>query len=356
MYIADIVILALGIPLISAASYPATQAPENLEGKALPVCHTKLKDAGLRHAAITRRRAKLQTFVGAKRASRTARDNNPAIINQTNHHSTHHYTPLTPESVIFRNRTCVLNVETGPGPYWVRGEYVRENVIDGQPGVPVILETQFIDVETCEPIVGLGMEIWSANATGVYSSIQGGFMEKANGNVNDASNLAKTFLRGVQKSDQDGVVQFTTLFPGHYHDRANHFHVIAHLNATFLPNNTVSGGTVAYAGQFFWDQNLIDLVEISYPYDTNTMPLQRNIDDGFFITETENTNSDPVLEYSFLGPDLSDGLFAWITVGLNVSASYDPNYNWSWTADGSVYGPHGTFTPVAGFSQIGDWD
>lgn len=39
----------------------------------------------------------------------------------------------------------------------------------------------------------------------------------------DETNLDKTFLRGLWKTDDEGVVQFQTIFPGHYQGRASKF-------------------------------------------------------------------------------------------------------------------------------------
>jgi protocatechuate 3,4-dioxygenase beta subunit len=94
-------------------------------------------------------------------------------------------------------------------------------------------------------------DLWNCNATGVYSGVQA----EGNGNDEDDSNLNATYLRGISKANCDGVVQFTTLFPGHYDGRTNHHHMIAHLNATVLPNNTLTGGTVPHITQLFWDQD-----------------------------------------------------------------------------------------------------
>lgn len=52
--------------------------------------------------------------------------------------------------------------------------------------------------------------------------------------------LNSTFLRGIQLTDHDGVVQFETIFPGHYSGRAVHTHLLAHTNATIEPNGTIS--------------------------------------------------------------------------------------------------------------------
>lgn len=73
-----------------------------------------------------------------------------------------------------------------------------------------------IDVNTCEPVPEAFLEIWHCNSTGVYS----GVIANGNGNTNDTTNLDQTWHRGIQQSDEDGVVTFDTKFPGHYVGRA----------------------------------------------------------------------------------------------------------------------------------------
>lgn len=99
--------------------------------------------------------------------------------------------------------------------------------------------------------------------------------------------------------------------------------MVVHENATELANGTLSGGTVSHIGQFFFDQDLIDDVEATSPYSTNTQTLTTNAQDRVFgQQETQGTTSDPVFEYVYIGDDLSDGLFSWIVVGINPSAEY----------------------------------
>jgi protocatechuate 3,4-dioxygenase beta subunit len=93
----------------------------------------------------------------------------------------------------------------------VKGEHIRYDLQDGQPGVPIIIEGQFLDVETCEPIEGLWWDLWNCNSTGVYS----GLVATGNGNTDDTGNLDNTFLRGIQPTDSEGVVTFKSIFPGH---------------------------------------------------------------------------------------------------------------------------------------------
>lgn len=47
--------------------------------------------------------------------------------------------------------------------------------------------------------------------------------------------------------------------------------------------------------------------------------MTENVDDNVLITETTDTTDDPVVQYSLLGDDVSDGLFAWISVGVDIT-------------------------------------
>lgn len=147
----------------------------------------------------------------------------------------------------------MLNPEGEVGPFYVLGEYVTSDVRGTEPGIDVVLQAQIVDVNTCEAVPNVYLDIWSANSTGVY----GGVHSQNNGNYADTSNLNKTALRGLQLTDEDGVAQFTTKFPGHYAGRCTHLHVIIHEDATELANGTIAGGTSSHIGQLFWDQSLV---------------------------------------------------------------------------------------------------
>lgn len=306
--------------------------------RALGACQDKLKRSGVQARAVARRQATLDKHSKKKRDTATvlatSHLSNDSCINED-----------TPETTLFESSgTCVLNPEGETGPYYVLGEHIRSNVAEDQPGVPIIVEGQFVDVTTCEPIPNLWWDIWNCNSTGVYS----GLVATGNGNTDDTSNLNATFLRGVQETDSDGVIQFQSVFPGHYSGRTTHHHMVAHLNVTVLPNNTITGGSVAHIGQLFWDQDLIYKVEATYPYNTNNITITTNEADRVFSDETADTTSDPVFEYVYLGDDLSDGLFGWVTIAVNVSATYDPNYSFVYTASGGIAESGGTTTVDGG--------
>jgi hypothetical protein len=119
--------------------------------RGLSACSQKLnKRNGLFDRAVMRRAATVANY----RKRLAARDTDTVL--NTTHLSSSGYTPDTPDEVIFAsNNTCILNPEGETGPYWVKGEYIRTNLREDQPGVPIVIEAQFVDVETCEPIKDL---------------------------------------------------------------------------------------------------------------------------------------------------------------------------------------------------------
>lgn len=54
--------------------------------------------------------------------------------------------------------SCVSDL-TYPNPD-VLGEFIREDITEDEPGVPVTINGQFIDVNTCEPIPQLYWDMW----------------------------------------------------------------------------------------------------------------------------------------------------------------------------------------------------
>ncbi|KAL0259641.1 hypothetical protein SLS55_005378 [Diplodia seriata] len=260
------------------------------------------------------------------------------------------YNQFTDAHAIFgANTSCILAPEVTDGPYYVVGEMIRKNVKEEQysDGVDLYLEVQYVDIETCEPVPDVYVDIWNANATGVYSGIS------TNGNY-AADGLNSTYLRGIQVTDQDGVVGFETIFPGHYDGRATHTHLLAHMNVTVFPNNTISDtNNITHIGQLFWNEELRTAVEATYPYTTNEQAVTSNADDMWDIVQAD-TYYDPFPEYLYLGSDVSDGLFAWIQIGINTSANYIDDDYYSVAAYIQADGGHENEDSATGFGGGGD--
>lgn len=222
------------------------------------------------------------------------------------------------ETVFDANTSCILAPEVTAGPYYVQGEYFRSNVKEAlwSEGVDLFLEVQYVDISTCAPVPNVAVDVWNANATGVYSgvSVQGNYAEDG---------VNSTYLRGIQLTDHDGIVSFETIFPGHYSGRATHTHLLAHTGASLLPNGTISvfDKPVAHIGQLFFPEELRSAVEAVSPYSSNTVDVTSNDEDMWSIVQTDESY-DPFPQFVYLGDDIADGLFAWIQIGINSTADY----------------------------------
>ncbi|KAK5624795.1 hypothetical protein RRF57_000511 [Xylaria bambusicola] len=247
----------------------------------------------------------------------------------------------TPHSTIFgSNSTIGLAPETIIGPYWVHGEYIRSNIVENQDGIPVHLDLQFVDISTCAPVPNMLVDLWHANATGVYSGVV------------DGAGLNTTFLRGVQLSDHEGVANFDTVFPGHYLGRVNHIHVTTNRGGKVLENGTYIGGTVNHIGQLYFDQELINAIEGMSPYSRNIFRLTYNTED-FLAAQQASRDYDPFLDYIMLSEDPNDGLLMYATIGINGTADYDAFVSagaWYYKEGGVDTSPRLNFTlPPGGF-------
>src|ERR1700704_2819176 len=106
-----------------------------------------------------------------------------------------------PKAVASGAVTCILSPEMTEGPYYLRGEAVRRNITDGKPGMPLTLHLSVVNASSCKPIKGAAVDVWHADATGVYSGVQG---------------QTGTYLRGIQRTDANGLAVFDTIYPGWY--------------------------------------------------------------------------------------------------------------------------------------------
>lgn len=104
--------------------------------------------------------------------------------------------------------------------------------------------------------------------------------------------------------------------------RATHTHLLAHMNYTVFNNQTINAdNNITHIGQLFWDEDVRAAVEATYPYNTNTQAVTSNDEDMWDIVQAD-TYYDPFPQYIYLGADVTDGIFAWIQIGVNTSANY----------------------------------
>lgn len=154
--------------------------------------------------------------------------------------------------------SCILTPEQTEGPYYIAGEKLRRNITDGHPGAPMLLRTTVVDARTCRPIKGAAVDVWHADAAGVYSGFGSGAP-------------SRTFMRGVQRTNPHGIAEFRTVYPGWYQGRTVHVHVKVHV-----------GGNVVHTGQLYFLDALTDKVYRAAPYSSRPDRTTRNADDVIF--------------------------------------------------------------------------
>ncbi|MGG2339430.1 intradiol ring-cleavage dioxygenase, partial [Salmonella enterica] len=93
---------------------------------------------------------------------------------------------------------------------------------------------------------------------GAYSDVS------ANGTV------GQTFLRGDQATDANGLVTFTTIYPGWYSGRAVHIHLRARVY------DAAGNTTYNFTTQLFFDDTVTDTVFASGPYNSRGTRDTRN--------------------------------------------------------------------------------
>ncbi|KAK0451847.1 aromatic compound dioxygenase [Armillaria borealis] len=282
-----------------------------------------------------------------------------------------YYMPRTTPS---NDSTCFVAPEVTQGPYHILGEIVRQNITEGQAGIPLEISADFIDINTCDP-VQVWVDAWHANATGFYagyiaetgSYLSGGGSgeggengESMSGPVSgsfggsgaptqtadttsattsygaysgaDATSAASmlntavddnsTFLRGVWQSDENGHLTMYSIVPGWYSQRAQHFHIKVYPEGEIAENGTfIAGGSAVHTGQFFFDNDTLQAVAANSIYAANAIPWSDSVsneDDQWYPYQSA-TGYNADLDITWVGDDITDGLIGTITVGLNMS-------------------------------------
>ena len=164
-----------------------------------------------------------------------------------------------PAAVEAGSVSCVLTPEMTEGPFYIAREKLRRNITDGHAGTPLVLRLAVVDASTCKPIKGAAVDIWHADAAGNYSGFGAG-----SGN--------RTFMRGIQRTDANGVATFRTVYPGWYQGRTVHIHVKVHVR-----------GRVVHTGQLFFSDAMTDRVYRNAPYNKRPNRTMRNANDSIFV-------------------------------------------------------------------------
>lgn len=138
------------------------------------------------------------------------------------------------ELLVSRPAGCGLWPEQTEGPYHREAPRERTDIIEDRPGVPLRLGLRLLVAQAATPLAGVLVEVWHADHEGRYSGFQP--FQAEPGQVVTSDSVPReivapdeTFLRGAQRTDEQGMCAFRTIYPGWYSSRTVHIHLRAHL-------------------------------------------------------------------------------------------------------------------------------
>ena len=169
---------------------------------------------------------------------------------------------------------CVVRPEQTEGPFFVDAELERSDIRSDpstgavSEGAPLTLAFNLSQISggACAVLAGALIDVWQCDADGVYSGVSD---EGAPAEARD-----QQFLRGHQRTDENGVARFTTIYPGWYRGRAVHVH--------FKVRTDVAGQPYEFTSQLYFDEALTDRVHALAPYAARGQRDTANADDGIF--------------------------------------------------------------------------
>ncbi|MEZ4563959.1 MAG: intradiol ring-cleavage dioxygenase [Thermomicrobiales bacterium] len=214
---------------------------------------------------------------------------------------------------------CLMTPELTEGPYYLDTDLLRQDITEGTPGLPLRLQVLVADSQACTPLTNAAVDIWHCDAQGFYSGVNA----RPGGGSGDAAVIdSDTFLRGIQLTGDDGVAEFTTIYPGWYTGRTVHIHMKVHIDGDVVDENTYDGGHVSHTGQLFFDDAISDEVYRSVEAYAGRDDSQRTRNDqdnilgdhldepGFLVSLSPLDESDP-----------RQGYLGVITIGVDPNAT-----------------------------------
>lgn len=169
---------------------------------------------------------------------------------------------------------CRSWAEQDEGPYHRDAQPQRRDVVEDRVGLPLQLGVR-LNRGRSAPARDVTVEIWQCDALGRYS----GFPPPDSSAAVTAETAPRAaylrdqaFLRGRQRTDSAGMVEFRTIYPGWYPGRTVHIHLMVHTGAQVLTS------------QLYFPDERSDEVFAQDPYATRPDRDTTNDTDEIFAT------------------------------------------------------------------------
>jgi protocatechuate 3,4-dioxygenase beta subunit len=196
--------------------------------------------------------------------------------------------------------TATPSETEGPFPTKSPATLVQTDIRGDRTGVAFNIKIYIKNrTNSCAALAGVIVDIWHCDKDGNYSEYGGTSMQSTN-------YTSYHFLRGRQTTNSDGIVSFTSIFPGWYSGRATHIHVhIYNASGTSLlvtqiafPEGSSSAVALVNAssangytkGLTGYTYNASDNV-FSDGYSTELADVSGSVSGGYTLTHTINVSA-----------------------------------------------------------------
>jgi protocatechuate 3,4-dioxygenase beta subunit len=196
-------------------------------------------------------------------------------------------TATTTTTTTGTNAVCAVTPTETIGPYPSLTDLFRSDIREGKSGTLLTLTVKVVNASNgCAAVPNANVEIWHVDASGNYSQY--------------GSQTTQTYLRGIQTSDANGEVKFTTIYPGWYQGRATHIHLEVTMN-----------GRSVKATQIAFPEALNNTVHASGAYASRGSNPMSNASDGIFADSLSSELITPT-------GDPANGFAATFQVGISA--------------------------------------
>lgn len=166
--------------------------------------------------------------------------------------------------------SCAVTPNETAGPFPSLTDLFRSDIREGRAGVLLTLTLKVVNVSNgCSAVSGADVEIWHCDVTGNYSQY--------------GAQVGQTFLRGIQTTNANGEVTFTTIYPGWYQGRATHIHLEVKVN-----------NVVVKVSQMAFPESVNNQVYSSGTYASRGLNPTSNASDGIFADSLSQELVTPV--------------------------------------------------------------
>jgi protocatechuate 3,4-dioxygenase beta subunit len=162
-------------------------------------------------------------------------------------------------------------------------------------GVPLTVELTVVDTANgCVPLSGAAVYLWHCDREGRYSMYSEGAEDE-------------NYLRGVQETDADGRVTFTSIFPACYAGRWPHIHFEVYAGV----GEATGGGEPVATSQLAFPEEVCAAVYATAGYEQSVVNLAQ------VSLDTDMVFADGVSQQlATMGGDVGSGYHAELSVGI----------------------------------------